>query len=489
QSMHRGRDFHHTNQVPVPRFGGLGLVAAFVVISISLYFSNVLAPSDSKILVIVALSSLAMFLLGFWDDLRGLGARWKLLIQIAIATGVYLSDIRIELVRNPVTEMDFALGVSGYFATVLWLVTLTNLINLIDGIDGLAGGICLMLMSLLAAVGGNAIAPVTLVSVGIAGALLGFLKFNYPPAKIYLGDGGAYFLGFLIGLLSIVNSNKGTVVAALIAPAFALALPLVDTGLAVLRRGLRGLPLFRADQRHIHHRLINFGFSHERAVLALYAVSTFCLALAFGVFYSQGRLLPLFTGLLFVVLAIFAHLSGFTKDWVELGTRLRKSLALRKEARYALTLSRWLEMEVERHNSFEEMWLDYKFIMRKLGFSRVQLVSADGSSTWELEGAEHKADGGQHVFYQTNAGLRIEFQANKAVMSEMLFYLLSDLASETWHKAFTRWQKINGASLDQTAVARVESSPKKVVQHYTPVPANARIEIGHSLGEQALSAP
>jgi UDP-GlcNAc:undecaprenyl-phosphate GlcNAc-1-phosphate transferase len=126
---------------------------------------------------------------------------------------------------------------------------MTNLINLIDGVDGLAGGICLMLMSLLVFMGGGA-GPTSFIAAGMAGALLGFLRFNFPPARIYMGDGGAYFLGFLIGCISITSSQKGTIFAALSAPLFVLALPILDTLLAILRRGLRRRKLVRSDTKH-----------------------------------------------------------------------------------------------------------------------------------------------------------------------------------------------------------------------------------------------
>jgi UDP-GlcNAc:undecaprenyl-phosphate GlcNAc-1-phosphate transferase len=147
----------------------------------------------------------------------------------------------------PFSATIIDLGNWGILITVLWLVGMTNLINLIDGADGLAGGICLMLMVLLAYVGHESGSFELLVS-GMAGALLAFLWFNFPPARIYLGDGGAYFLGFQIGLLAILSSHKGTVLAALVAPLFVLALPIIDTALAILRRGLRGLPIFRPDR-------------------------------------------------------------------------------------------------------------------------------------------------------------------------------------------------------------------------------------------------
>src|SRR5206468_9154000 len=133
--------------------------------------------------------------------------------------------------------------------------------------DGLAGGIALMMMGLLTFVRLDADPTLPIVcGAGMFGALLGFLRYNFPPAKIYMGDGGAYFLGFLIAILTLVHSQKGTIVAALIAPIFALALPIVDVSLAIIRRGLKGLPIFRPDKKHIHHRLLEVGFSRTRTV-------------------------------------------------------------------------------------------------------------------------------------------------------------------------------------------------------------------------------
>ena len=182
---------------------------------------------------------------------------------------------------------------------------MTNLINLIDGVDGLAGGICLMLMGLLAYVGHDSGSFECLAS-GMAGALLGFLWFNFPPARIYLGDSGAYFLGFQIGLFAILNSHKGTVFAALVAPLFVLALPILDTALAILRRGLRGLPIFRPDRRHLHHHLLDMGLSRRKVVLYFYAVTLVFLAMGFAAYWSRGHLIPVLLGVGTLILLLCA---------------------------------------------------------------------------------------------------------------------------------------------------------------------------------------
>jgi UDP-GlcNAc:undecaprenyl-phosphate GlcNAc-1-phosphate transferase len=325
-----------------------------------------------------------------------------------------------------------------------------------------------MLMFLLANLGmGDNLGISMLLSIGVAGALLGFLRFNYPPAKIYMGDGGAYFLGFLIGLLSIVSSNKGSVAAALIAPAFALALPIVDVSLAVLRRGLRGLPIFRPDRKHIHHHLITLGISRERTVLNLYTVSLLCLFLAFSVFYVQGRMLPLYAGFLFLVLLIAGHLSGFTRDWFTVSSQLGKSLVLRKETQYALTLSRWLVLEVERRIPADELWNDYKLVVRKLGFTKVTLLLRDGSlNSWQDDELSKRASDLQHAAHDMSDGTVIEFYADKSAMSESQFDLLGDLAAETWYKIASRWRVINGSPFHfHSTTTRSESGPVEELIH------------------------
>lgn len=436
----RGKDFHHTHKMPIPRLGGLAMVSAFVVVALAIALCTSVPGSGAATLAVIVISSLAMFALGFWDDLRRLSAKFKLAGQVAIASAVYLSNIRIELYRDPFSGSDLHLGAFGYVATVLWLVSLTNLINLIDGIDGLAGGIGLMLMLLMANLGvTDHLDFCMLLSIGVAGALLGFLKFNYPPAKIYMGDGGAYFLGFLIGILSIVNSNKGTVAAALIAPAFALALPIVDVSLAILRRGARGLPVFRPDQKHIHHHLITLGISRERTLLNLYTVSLLCLFLALCVFCLQGRLLPLYTGMLFLVLLIAGHLSGFTRNWFQIGSQLGQSLRLRKETHYALTLDRWFTLEAERRGRVEDLWEDYQFVVKKLGFAGLKLTLPGGATrAWQADGFDAQTVPHLQAAHEISDGTVVELTAASHAMPEVLFTLLGDLAAETWYKAAQR---------------------------------------------------
>jgi hypothetical protein len=217
----------------------------------------------------------------------------------------------------------------------------------------------------------------------MAGTLLGFLRFNFPPARIYLGDGGAYFLGFQIGLFAILSSHKGTILAALAAPLFVLALPILDTALAILRRGLRGLPIFHPDRRHIHHHLLSMGLSRRRAVLYLYALTSLFLLMGFAAFWSGGQWVPVLLGLATLVLLLFAGKLRFSLDWFAVGREVGNSLEMRQEVHYALSLMNWLALEGGRRNSGEELWADLVFAAQRLGYSSVKMTMADGQRVWE----------------------------------------------------------------------------------------------------------
>ena len=439
------RGFHHTHETPISRFGGIAIAAAFVAVIIAAGFTFSFEPLRAVFRWGVILGSLAMFGLGLRDDFKPLGAKVKLLGQVGIASAVYFSGVQIEMFSNPVTGTVYALGGWGYFVTVFWLVALTNLINLIDGIDGLAGGISLMMMALLVYFGFNTPLFGTFLAVGMAGALLGFLYFNFPPARIYMGDGGAYFLGFLIGALAITNSQKGAVAAALIAPIFALALPIADVTLAILRRGLKGLPLFRPDRKHIHHKLVDLGFSRRGAVMVLYGLSLAFLLLAFVVFWSRGQLAPFLIGAMFLIFFVSARLSGFVKDWYAVGKELGVSFRLRKETRYALAVLHWLEMEAERCDTLQELWTSYLFVTRKLGLSQVKLI-LDSGRTVSREQLVHRqaSDFHRNRHEMPLANIKaIEFGSQSSVMSPQLFEHLTELAAEGWMKSVRRWQAVN----------------------------------------------
>lgn len=444
----RDKCFHQTAKSPVPRLGGIAIAAGFAaVVLAAAYFSG---DDVSRELLTVVFGALAMFGLGILDDLHPIGARQKLVGQIAIAAVVALGGSSIDMVTNPFTGTTYSLGGWSVVVTVLWLVALTNLINIIDGIDGLAGGISLMLMVLLVHASLGSSPFLLLLAVGMIGVLVGFLYFNFPPARIYMGDGGAYFLGFLIGGLTLVTAQKGTVAAALVAPVFALALPIIDVALAIVRRGLKGLPVFRPDRRHIHHRLVDFGFSHRRTLLTLYVLSTLFLLMAFGVFWSQGRLVPLFLGISFLVVIYIVHSFGLVSSKYSIRTFWRDLQNIRRETRYTMLLAQCLEMEAERCQSPEELWENFVFFAKKLELVEVKLFLREGQLAWQASGrqaATEDLDVKHHDFHGS-AITGIEVAIRKNGMSPKLFEMKSELVAEAWFKAVTRWQASNHAEIE-----------------------------------------
>jgi len=405
---------------PTPRLGGLALVAAFIAVDL---FAGMVSPAQREaqsplpaapnamrqapsatrqapsalrlapcapLNPVILLSCLAMFGLGFMDDLKPLGARKKLLGQVLISLAVCVGGLGIENFTIPFTGHFIHLGPWGVLITVLWLVGMTNLINLIDGVDGLAAGIALMLMVLLGYVGHQS-GSLELFAAGMGGALLGFLCFNFPPARIYMGDGGAYFLGFQIGLFAIVDSHKGEVLAALAAPLFVLALPILDTGLALLRRGLRGLPIFRPDRRHLHHHLLDSGLSRRKVVLCFYGVTLAFLILGMVAYSSRGHLVPVLLGLTVLILLLCAGRFRFSRRWFAVGRMVRDSMGMRSEIQYALCLCHWLALEGRRGKGVENLWSTLVTASDKLGFASVKLTLPDGERLWTRE-AEGRDD-------------------------------------------------------------------------------------------------
>jgi UDP-GlcNAc:undecaprenyl-phosphate GlcNAc-1-phosphate transferase len=398
--LERAPEAHHGQAVPVPRLGGLALVAAFFVV---LLFAGIVSPAQRSSLLlhpVILVSCLAMFGIGFMDDLKPLGARKKLLAQVMVALAVCACGLGIQLFKMPFSGHIIHLGPWGVLITVLWLVGMTNLINIIDGVDGLAAGIALMLMVLLGYVG-HETGNLELLVAGMGGALLGFLCFNFPPARIYMGDGGAYFLGFQIGLFAIVNSHKGEVLAALAAPLFVLALPILDTGLAILRRGLRGLPLFRPDRHHLHHHLLDSGLSRRKVVLAFYSVTLAFLALGMVAYSPRGNMIPVLFGATVLILLLCAGQFKFSRRWFAVGRMIQNSMDMRREIEYALCLSNWLALEGRRGQGVENLWSTLVTAADKLGFASVKLTLADGERAWvreapsakrEAESAERQAE-------------------------------------------------------------------------------------------------
>lgn len=287
---------------PVPRVGGIGIAISYVA-ALALAFllpiqsGNILHPAMPEIWKLGGVASLVL-LTGVVDDLRGLNA-WQKLLGIAGA-GVlaYFAGIRVDLHQFPALA---AYPWLGFVVTVVWLVGCTNAFNLIDGMDGLAAGVGLFAsatMLVAALVQGNL--GLALATMPLVGCLLGFLRYNFNPASVFLGDSGSLLIGFLLACFGALWSQKSVTLVALMAPVLAVSVPLLDVAVSIARRFLRNQPIFQGDRGHIHHKLLERGFTPTGAVLVMYGLCFFAAAssLLVGAFHNQ------FSGLIVVLFCI-----------------------------------------------------------------------------------------------------------------------------------------------------------------------------------------
>lgn len=262
-------DNRRVHTKPIPRMGGLAIYVAFTIAMF--LFSDI----ETTKLIGIFLGSTLLVIMGMIDDVKPLRASLKLVVQIVAALILIKFGFRIEFLTNFFEK-------SGYInfnhlstpITVIWIIGITNTINLVDGLDGLATGIATIAACTLAYVaytnGNVEVATLTLM---LAGSSLGFLPYNFNPASIFMGDTGAYFLGFILAAISIEGTLKGTTALTVIIPVLALGLPIFDTSFAIVRRAVTKKPLFEADKGHVHHRLLAIGYNQKGAVLILYCIS------------------------------------------------------------------------------------------------------------------------------------------------------------------------------------------------------------------------
>ena len=288
---HRLGAMDNTRDPPMPRVGGWGI--AFGTVASLLLIGVIFSPTGSTLIsrrepfTALALGGLTILVLGTLDDIKPLSAAPKFLVQIAVAVAVFLMGVRIEAMSFPSGTIHLSTWLS-LTLTVFWLVGLSNAFNLLDGADGVAAGsaffaaTAVFIMSV--ALGHPAIG---LVAAALAGAILGFLPFNFPPARAYLGDAGSLLVGFLLAGLGVQGSTKGPTIVAIAVPLLAFAVPVFDTAGAFFRRIVRGQSPFAGDQDHLHHRLRRAGLSPRQVVAVVYAASA-VFALVSMLFINPG---------------------------------------------------------------------------------------------------------------------------------------------------------------------------------------------------------
>jgi UDP-GlcNAc:undecaprenyl-phosphate GlcNAc-1-phosphate transferase len=357
------RGGRHIHAGAIPRLGGLALAAGWCFPLLTFFpldqFARGTLEHATRQLIGAVGGGVALCLVGAYDDLRGLRVVHKLLAQIAVAAFAYAYGFRIEAVVLPflgtLTMGAFALPV-----TILWIVGITNAVNLIDGLDGLAAGVCFFaaLTGFVVAILNGSVL-VALMLAALMGVLVAFLFFNFNPARIFMGDSGSYLLGYVLATTSLTGAlqQKASTAVSLLVPVLALGLPIFDTMFSMVRRFLERRPIFSPDRGHIHHRLLDLGLTHRRAVMLLYAVSVAFAACAVAL--SLGRSWETGIALLSActVIVVLLRYSGYS-EYFDRGRsrvpvydatteRLRRAiprlLAALTSARSEAEVVRWLE--------------------------------------------------------------------------------------------------------------------------------------------------
>ena len=280
------KDERRMHQNTMPKLGGVAVIAGFLISIIYLLFVVTIEGSVNifgqenyiKKLIGILLGIIVITITGILDDVKTLKPYQKLFGQVLAAVIVIAFGLQIDAINvSKLPQIGFNRGLS-IFITLIWIVGITNAINLMDGLDGLSSGIslisCISLLIIFALNNSPMIAILTISS--LIGALVGFLPFNFAPAKTFIGDTGSNFLGFMLSVISILGVAKTYTIAVIVLPMLVLGLPILDVVWAIIRRMIKGKSIkaiFRADNEHVHHKLVKRGFTQKQAVLILYGAS------------------------------------------------------------------------------------------------------------------------------------------------------------------------------------------------------------------------
>ena len=309
---------------PLPRLGGVAIFISFslsVAIAVALAWHNPRwqAAFSLKTLLTILLPASLVFLLGVYDDIHGVGPYFKFSVQAIAASMLFAGGLRI--VDIPVLFGHHSLPwFAGLPLTVLWVLAITNAFNLIDGLDGLAAGSALfstLVAFVVALLNGQSL--VTVMTIALAGAILGFLRYNFNPATIFLGDSGSLFIGFVLSALALEGAQKAPTIVAVAIPVVSFGLPILETSLSILRRLISGRPVFTADREHIHHKLMQHGLTHRQVVILLYGVSAIFALLSLFLLWPTGSSL----GLVLAVLGIGVWIGVQHLGYLEFGELAR----------------------------------------------------------------------------------------------------------------------------------------------------------------------
>jgi UDP-GlcNAc:undecaprenyl-phosphate GlcNAc-1-phosphate transferase len=326
----------HIHLRPTPRLGGVAIYIAFTVTLLCVPFlGNMVGESFRANLLRFSLllaPATFVFLFGVYDDFHGATAPTKLTFQLLAAVMVYVAGFRIENLSSPFGGHWHLPAPASFLVTTGWIVTITNAFNLIDGIDGLAAGASVFaLISILVFSVAQGNPEISLIAVVLVGAVMGFLRYNFNPATIFLGDSGSLFLGFLAAVLSLAGSQKGSTIVAIAIPLVSFGLPVTEAGLSLARRFVSGQSLLAGDRGHIHHKLLDHGLSQRQAAILLYAVCALFSLFGLMLLNPKRELAALIFFVLGVGVVFGVQQLGY-KEFSVLGSQIRQGVTRRRRA-------------------------------------------------------------------------------------------------------------------------------------------------------------
>jgi UDP-GlcNAc:undecaprenyl-phosphate GlcNAc-1-phosphate transferase len=295
---------------PIPYFGGL---AIYISIMACMF---VYMPHTETSLHVMAGATIIV-LTGIVDDMYDLPAKVKLLMQIVAALVAIKGGVQIHFITNPLSDtgMSYLLSWLSYPLTLFWIVGITNTINLIDGLDGLASGVAsIAATTLLFTASKMGYDFIVMQCAIIAGASLGFLPFNFNPAKIFMGDAGALLLGYMLAVTSVMGMVKSVAAVALAVPVFALGLPIFDTTFAIIRRFINKKPIMEADKEHLHHKLMKSGLNQRQTVLIMYFISMMLGIVSITIADTEPLVGIIVATIVVVIVFYFAKVGGLFKE-------------------------------------------------------------------------------------------------------------------------------------------------------------------------------
>ncbi|MBL7153368.1 MAG: undecaprenyl/decaprenyl-phosphate alpha-N-acetylglucosaminyl 1-phosphate transferase, partial [Phycisphaerae bacterium] len=368
------RKVHH---IPIPRIGGIVFVVSTLALVLPVFFlDNAVGQSFREVrteFIVLLVAAGFVFAVGLIDDLRSVRGYIKLLCLIAASLAVCASGTRLSSISVG-TWFELETGWAAWPLTVFWIIMITVCMNVIDGLDGLAAGVAAIVCGtiLILALWSGQVAMAVLM-VALLGSVMGFLFFNFHPAKIFMGDGGSMFLGFLIGGGSLVCQMKTHTLVGLALPFLVLGVPIFDTGFAVLRRRLlERRSMFAADRNHLHHRLMDIGLRQRSVAIVIYAVTA--ISASIGVFMLNaegGWSVGLLVGGLLMLFSMFVCLHG--GRYRKIRKALKQNWAIAREARAERHTFENTQVRMSESESLRAWWDTVCAMAKKMHFQSIEL--------------------------------------------------------------------------------------------------------------------